>query len=325
MLCSQGCPSGLKRNNSGGTQTRVKATVSTAQHHPNMATVLNNLAELLKTTGRAAESEPLMRRTLAINERTSGAEHPDVAISLNNLAGLLWATKRLEEAEPLMRRAVAITEQYYGTEHPAVVFGLGNWVNLLHDTDRLAEIEVLARRSLAIASANARRTGHEDDSYQWYLNNYHERLGPMNLSEDEIARRVKDATEFASPLKPIAVELERLLGPAKPVSDVLAALDRQYKADGKPAIFFLRLDQPMTPHLDQFLGRSKLDVPLDEPIVPHLEKLLGPVKSTQEVFETLDRQAREQNKPAIWFLPLSQPIAPHLDALLGPTPAKHKE
>ncbi|MBC7815308.1 MAG: hypothetical protein IAG10_00245, partial [Planctomycetaceae bacterium] len=48
-------------------------------------------------------------------------------------------------------------------------------------------------------------------------------------------------------------------------------------------------------------------------------------KTTQEVFETLDRQYREQNKSAIWFLPLSQPIAPHLDELLGPLPTKQKE
>ena len=56
-----------------------------------------------------------------------------------------------------------------------------------------------------------------------------------------------------------------------------------------------------------------------------LEKLLGPAKSSQEVFETLDRQYREQNKAAIWFLPLSQPIAPHFDELLGPLPTKEKE
>ena len=103
------------------------------------------------------------------------------------------------------------------------------------------------------------------------------------------------------------------------MADVLVALDRQYKdADDKPPIYFLRPDQPIAPHLDELLGRSKLDVPLNEPIVPHLEKLLGPAKSPQEVFETLDRQYREQNKSATWFLPLSQPIAPHLDELLGP-------
>ena len=126
-------------------------------------------------------------------------------------------------------------------------------------------------------------------------------------------------------LKPILPEVERLLGPAKSVADVLAALDRQYKAEDKPPIYFLRPDQPIAPHLDELLGRSKLDVPLDEPIVPHLEKLLGPAKSTQEVFETLDRQYREQGKSAIWFLPLSEPVAPHLDELLGPVEELKKE
>ena len=50
----------------------------------------------------------LMRRALAIGEKSYGPEHPSVANSLNNLAGLLRDTKRLAEAEPLYRRALAI-------------------------------------------------------------------------------------------------------------------------------------------------------------------------------------------------------------------------
>jgi hypothetical protein len=53
------------------------------------------------------------------------------------------------------------------------------------------------------------------------------------------------------------------------------------------------------------------------PIVPEVERLLGPAKPTKEVFEALDRQYREDGKPAVWTLPLNQPIAPHLDELLG--------
>jgi hypothetical protein len=49
-----------------------------------------------------------MRRALAIDEASFGADHPRVAIDLNNLAQLLQDTKRLAEAEPLMRRALAI-------------------------------------------------------------------------------------------------------------------------------------------------------------------------------------------------------------------------
>ena len=49
-----------------------------------------------------------MRRALAIDEKSYGADHPAVARDLNNLAQLLQATNRLGEAEPLMRRALAI-------------------------------------------------------------------------------------------------------------------------------------------------------------------------------------------------------------------------
>jgi hypothetical protein len=77
---------------------------------------------------------------------------------------------------------------------------------------------------------------------------------------------------------------------------------------------------------DRFQARTDLaTLPLDQPTVTLLDRILGPAKSTQEVFETLDRQYRGQNKPEIWFLPLSQPIAAHLDELLGPLPAKERE
>ena len=78
--------------------------------HPNVATSLNNLAQLLQDTNRLAEAEPLMRGALAIDEQTYGPDHPNVAIRLNNLAQLLKDTNRPAEAEPLMRRALGIDE-----------------------------------------------------------------------------------------------------------------------------------------------------------------------------------------------------------------------
>ena len=55
--------------------------------HPEVAIGLNNLAQLLQATNRLAEAEPLMRRALAIDEKSFGPDHPNVAIGLNNLAG----------------------------------------------------------------------------------------------------------------------------------------------------------------------------------------------------------------------------------------------
>ena len=107
-----------------------------------MATALNNLAALLKATNRLGEAEPLMRRALAMDESSYGADHPNVARDLNNLAQLLQATNRLGEAEPLMRRMVAIFLKFFastGYPHPHWEVALGNYVKLMQAMGRTQE------------------------------------------------------------------------------------------------------------------------------------------------------------------------------------------
>ena len=48
---------------------------------PNLATRLNNLANLYQATGRYAEAEPLFQRAIAIIEKTLGPDHPNLAIA----------------------------------------------------------------------------------------------------------------------------------------------------------------------------------------------------------------------------------------------------
>jgi len=54
--------------------------------------LMSCLAGFLKTRCEFDIAEPLMRRALAIDEQSYGAEHPSVAIDLNNLALLLQDT-----------------------------------------------------------------------------------------------------------------------------------------------------------------------------------------------------------------------------------------
>ena len=89
------------------------------QSHPGRFQSESTGATPLQATNRLAEAEPLLRRALAIDEQSYGAEHPNVAIRLNNLALLLQATNRLAEAEPLMRRALAIFVASLGADHPS--------------------------------------------------------------------------------------------------------------------------------------------------------------------------------------------------------------
>src|SRR5206468_1071647 len=106
-----------------------------------LGTICGNLGLWLFYQARHNQAEPLMRRSLSIDEKSYGPEHPDVATSLSNFAQLLLSTKRLEEAEPLMRRALAIDEKSYGPEHPNVARDLNNLAALLKDTNRLEEAE----------------------------------------------------------------------------------------------------------------------------------------------------------------------------------------
>jgi tetratricopeptide (TPR) repeat protein len=116
--------------------------------------LFNQLAMLLQTKARYAESELLYRRALAIGEGSLESDHPSLARCLNNLAVLLCAANRFGEAEPLFRRALAIAETNYGPAHPDVAACLSNYGELLRITNRLSEAEPLFRRALAIDEAS---------------------------------------------------------------------------------------------------------------------------------------------------------------------------
>ena len=145
--------------------------------------LMSHIGLLFLSKALYAGAEPLLRRALAIDEQSYGAEHPHVATRLNNLASLLRETKRLTEAEPLNRRALAIDEKYFGTEHATVAVRLNNLALLLKDTNHLAEAEPLMRRALAI---NEKSFGTEHASVATVLNNLATLLQDTNrLTEAE--------------------------------------------------------------------------------------------------------------------------------------------
>ncbi len=81
---------------------------SLGKDHPDVATSLNNLAELYRAQGKYAEAEPMYRRALEIFEKSIGENHPNVATVLENLAILLRQTNREAEAQEMEERARGI-------------------------------------------------------------------------------------------------------------------------------------------------------------------------------------------------------------------------
>ena len=136
--------------------------------HPDVVTAFNNLAVVLRALGRATEAEPLLRRALALRERTPGPMQSDLGIALNNLAALLYGLGRPVEAEPLLRRALAAFEAALGPDHPHVALSLDNLAVVLRDLGRTAEAEPLLRRALTLRE---RALGPEHPDVAQSLNN----------------------------------------------------------------------------------------------------------------------------------------------------------
>src|SRR5262249_37434674 len=97
-----------------------------------------------------AEAEPLYMRSLAILEKSLGAEHPWVATSQNNLATLYYVQGRYTEAELLYKRSFAIREKVLGSDHPDVAASLNNIAALYDRQGRSPEAGPLYPRALAI-------------------------------------------------------------------------------------------------------------------------------------------------------------------------------
>jgi tetratricopeptide (TPR) repeat protein len=165
------------------------------------ALLMNQLGLMLAAKALHAEAEPLMRRALAIDEKSLGPDHPNVAIRVNNLASLLQDTNRLAEAEPLMRRALVIDEKSFGPDHPSVAIDLNNLALLLQATNRLAEAEPLMRRAVAMAVMSTIQTGYRHPRLDSRLAAYKDLLAGLAKSQKEI-----DAT-CAELLRPISREL----------------------------------------------------------------------------------------------------------------------
>jgi tetratricopeptide (TPR) repeat protein len=180
--------------------------------HPNLATSLINLAQLLQRTNRLAEAEPFIQRVISMSEkveRDTGNIDFNFAVALSSFARLLNATNRRAEAEPLLRRVLAIDEKNFHPDHPKIAIRLSDLSSLLQATGRLGEAEPLVRRALAI---NEKSFGPEHPRVAILLSN----LGALL---DEANRPAE-----AEPLIRRALAInEKSLGPDHP--DVATSLN----------------------------------------------------------------------------------------------------
>ena len=85
--------------------------------HPDTATSLNILANLLRDQGDLAAARPLFERALAIREKAFGPEYPDTNRARCNLARLLITSCHAREALGSAETALRGHEKVLGPSH----------------------------------------------------------------------------------------------------------------------------------------------------------------------------------------------------------------
>ena len=104
------------------------------ENGPEIATDLNNLAEVYRQLGRYDEAEPLYLRAIALDEAQSPSNDANRAATLNNLALLYRAQGRNDKAERMYKQSLGLLEDAYGYSHPQVAMSLNNLAKLYEAT-----------------------------------------------------------------------------------------------------------------------------------------------------------------------------------------------
>ena len=84
------------------------------REHPDVATRLNNLAQLLSDQGDYVGAEKLQQEAMDIDIKVHGRDHPDVATDLNNLAVWLESQGNFTGSEKLKREGGRDLEKDFG-------------------------------------------------------------------------------------------------------------------------------------------------------------------------------------------------------------------
>jgi tetratricopeptide (TPR) repeat protein len=132
--------------------------------HPDVATSLGNLANVLAKVNRVSEALELSQRAVRIDEKALGADHPEVARELANRAEQLVLAKRFDEAEQMGRRATQIFEREMGSNNPVVAFGLSVVGRSLIERGRSQDARPLLERAYTIRKLAEKDPEHRGEA-----------------------------------------------------------------------------------------------------------------------------------------------------------------
>ena len=87
------------------------------EEHVYVGTCLQNLANLLRDTGRTSDAEPLYVRAIGILVQNLGIDHVLAARARTNYSKLLHAAGRISDAREHAEAALAVHSKAFGESH----------------------------------------------------------------------------------------------------------------------------------------------------------------------------------------------------------------
>jgi tetratricopeptide (TPR) repeat protein len=214
--------------------------------HPDLAWLLNNLAEVYREQGKYAEAEPLYRRALEIREQTHEGGHASVASILSNLGQLYTSQGRYSDAERLHRRALEIRQNSLNAEAPNVALSLFDLAELYRVQAKYGDAEPLFAHARKIFEA---AVGPDHTDLAATLNN----LALLYADQE----RYSEAEALYEQSQAI---LEKSLGPRDPdVATVIenrAALLVRTHRERQAEEFKMRAQRIRSQHRDGAAGRN---------------------------------------------------------------------
>ncbi|HEY7089950.1 MAG TPA: tetratricopeptide repeat-containing protein kinase family protein, partial [Tepidisphaeraceae bacterium] len=119
------------------------------EDHPATIALMNNLADLLREEGKAAEAVEMLAKAVELSRKVNGREHPDTLIAANNLALAYAGLGRLQDSEKTYLDLIERLRRLHGDDDPHLLLARSNYGLLLQTMNRLDEAEAIFRDVLA--------------------------------------------------------------------------------------------------------------------------------------------------------------------------------
>ena len=118
-----------------------------------LATALGGLGATLVDLGEFARAQPVLRRSLALFEKTTGPNSIEAGEAANNLAMAYRKNGDLTQAQALQERALRLMENNLASDSPALALAFNNMFIVLAEQKRWNVAEPYLLRALEIAKA----------------------------------------------------------------------------------------------------------------------------------------------------------------------------